>query len=134
MLDRVQAGGSREHPAGKDALDLPCSVTSSTSTKASVFGVRSEAASSIRAASLAARRTAPSRYRNVKRNDASVILSRPENIAVGLTMRCGDGETTTSSVGCGVVLAGWGALRGEPGPGGKAGAGWPGATPAPCGA
>src|SRR5262245_8320526 len=61
-----------------------------------------------------------------------VILSRPEKTAVGLTMRCGDGATTTSSVGWGAVLAGWGALRGEPGPGGKAGAGWPGATAAPC--
>src|SRR4029077_17915227 len=58
-----------------------------------------------------------------------VILSRPENTAVGLAMRCGGGSTTTSSLGCGSVLAGCGALRGEPGPGGKAGGG---AAVAPC--
>ena len=50
-----------------------------------------------------------------------VILSRPENTAVGLVIRCGGGSTTTSSLGCGAVLAGCGALRGEPGPGGSAG-------------
>ena len=44
-------------------------------------------------------------------------------------MRCGGGSTTTSSLGCGAVLAGCGALRGEPGPGGKAGGG---AAVAPC--
>jgi hypothetical protein len=49
-----------------------------------------------------------------------------------LLMRWGDGATTISSLGCGAVLAGCGALRGEPGPGGK-GAGCPGATAAPCG-
>src|SRR5690242_466080 len=49
-----------------------------------------------------------------------VILSRPENTAVGLAMRCGGGATTTSSLGCGAVLACCGALRGEPGPGGNA--------------
>src|SRR6476646_10884649 len=62
-----------------------------------------------------------------------VILSRPENTAVGLAMRCGDGATTTSSLGCGAVLAGCGALRGEPGTGGKAGGAGAGAMAAPCG-
>src|SRR5512142_3467541 len=60
-----------------------------------------------------------------------VILSRPENTAVGLAMRCGDGSTTTSSPRCGAVLTGCGTLRGEPGPGGKAGGGGP--IAAPCG-
>ena len=40
-------------------------------------------------------------------------------------MRCGGGSTTTSSLGCGAVLAGCGALRGEPGPGGSAAASGP---------
>jgi hypothetical protein len=35
-------------------------------------------------------------------------------------MRWGGGSTMTASLGCGAVFAGCGALRGEPGPGGKA--------------
>ena len=51
-----------------------------------------------------------------------VILSRPENTAVGLAMRCGGGSTTTSSPGCGAVLAGCGgAPRGWRWPGGRPG-------------
>src|SRR5450631_2850154 len=56
-----------------------------------------------------------------------VILSRPENTACGLAIRCGGGSTTSSSPGCGAVLACC-PLRGCFCPGGN-----PGSGRAPCG-
>src|SRR5690348_10254708 len=53
-----------------------------------------------------------------------VILSRPENTAVGLAMRCGGGSTTTSSEGGGPF-----ASCGAPGGDGC----WPGGVLACCG-
>jgi hypothetical protein len=52
-----------------------------------------------------------------------VILSRPENTAVGLAMRCGGGSSTTSLLGgvksalfgCGGVPVGWRWPGGRPG-------------------
>src|SRR4051794_27951129 len=50
-----------------------------------------------------------------------VILSRPENTAVGLMIFCAGGAVTISSPGCGAVLAGSGGPRGRwPGAGGSA--------------
>src|SRR5262249_61651324 len=63
-----------------------------------------------------------------------VILSRPAKTAVGLVMGCGGGSMITASLGCGDVFAGCGALRGDPGPGGKAVGVCPGAAAVPCGA
>src|SRR3981189_764465 len=50
-----------------------------------------------------------------------VILSRPENTAGALMIFCGGGAVTSSSPGCGAVLAGCGVPRGRwPGAGGIA--------------
>src|SRR3954451_12093477 len=52
-----------------------------------------------------------------------VILSRPENTAVGLMIFCAGGAVTISSPGCGAVLAGSGVPRGRwAGAGGRAAA------------
>ena len=59
-----------------------------------------------------------------------VILSRPENTALGLAMRCGGGATTTSSPGCGEVSAGSGVPRGWRMPGSRPGV----ERTTPCGA
>src|SRR5665213_4598106 len=52
-----------------------------------------------------------------------VILSRPENTAVGLPMRWGGGSTTTSSPGCAEASAGCPGARGRPVPDGGPGKG-----------
>src|SRR5689334_1123335 len=56
-----------------------------------------------------------------------VILSRPENNADLLTMRCGGGSVMTSSPGCGDVSAGW--PRGPRGAGPRFGVRLVGAAP-----
>ena len=62
MLDRVQAGARREHPAGEDALDLALAASPRRPRRRRRCSAsRSAAANSRRAASPAARRTAPSR-------------------------------------------------------------------------
>src|ERR1700704_6903105 len=64
-----------------------------------------------------------------------VILSRPENTAVGLMIFCAGGAVTISSPACGAVLAGCGVPRGRwPGAGGIAAgsAGTPGGGGKDC--
>src|SRR3981189_1836330 len=64
-----------------------------------------------------------------------VILSRPENTAGALMIFCGGGAVTSSSPGCGAVLAGCGVPRGRwPGAGGIAAgsAGTPGGGGKDC--
>ena len=122
VLDRVQAGARREHPAGEDALDLALQrhfVDLDEGVGLRRLGRRARIAD-------ARRHLQRAELHGLVDGDVEVmmrpvILSRPENTAVGLAIFCGGGSTTTSSPGCGASMAGCGAPRGWRWPGGSPG-------------
>src|SRR3981189_2324748 len=93
-------------------LTSPCSVTSSTSTKAAVLGVsvggRVEQTRGVTCSAPNCTVSLMATSNDVMR---PVILSRPEKTALGLTIFCAGGAVTISSPGCGAVLAGGGGAR-----------------------
>ena len=102
MLDCVQTGARREHPAGEDALDL--ALQGDFVHFHECVGVRGLR----RWARIANARRDLQRAElhrlvdgDVERNDAAGDLVEAGNTAVGLLMRCGGGSTTISSPGCG---------------------------------
>ena len=121
VLNCMQARARGEHPSGENSLDLSLQRHLVDLDKGiRIWRFRRRARIRTRGVICRAPNCTVSLIDTSKEMMRPVILSRPANTAVGLVMRCGGGSTTTASLCCGAVFVGCGALRGEPGPGGKA--------------